>query len=57
MIYFVMEACKSRLLGQRPLSCKPLQIPAAGKKKQSTDEYNSQYEWHAEQYTLTTGGC
>jgi hypothetical protein len=30
MFYFVMEACKSRLLGQRPLSCEPLVIPTAG---------------------------
>jgi hypothetical protein len=30
MIFVVMEASKSRLLGQRPLSCKTLLIPATG---------------------------
>jgi len=30
MIYLVTEASKSRLLGQRPLSCKTLLIPATG---------------------------
>ncbi len=30
MIYLVIEACKSRLLGQRLLSCEPLLIPADG---------------------------
>ncbi len=29
MICLVMEACKRRLLGQGPLSCQPLQNPAA----------------------------
>jgi hypothetical protein len=28
--FFVMEACKSGVLGQVPLSCEPLLIQAAG---------------------------
>jgi hypothetical protein len=30
MIFLVQEASESRLLGQRPLSCKTLLIPATG---------------------------
>ncbi len=31
MIYLAMEACKSRLLGQRPLSYEPMLIPDVSK--------------------------
>ncbi len=29
LVYLVIKACKSRLLGRRPLSCEPLLIPAS----------------------------
>jgi len=36
MIYLVIEACKSRLLGQRLLSCEPLLIQADGMNRTCT---------------------
>jgi hypothetical protein len=43
--FFVMEACKSRLLGQGLLSCESMPIPAAGQKNLHSSSSN--YAWHA----------
>ncbi len=45
MICFVMESCKSGLLGQGLLSCESMPIRAACKKNLHSS--NSNYAWHA----------
>jgi hypothetical protein len=48
MIFIVREASKSRLLGQRPLSCKTLLISATGSLELALLTKSSlKYEWHA----------